>query len=248
VSPAASTAREAGAPFGDRAAHCILPAGAEPRGDDGGGRETPAARPSWLARTRANFRNSVWANVALKLIGLALAMLALSGVGVASVLSGANGVPVPLAGMLGADLHSSWLAKESTGGPRAGSGGASPRTALTASAASPSLAASQLAASHSAPTIPVAADAPPATREGVRSQASMGITDDGKVILNLAGLEDLRHLPGVGPKRADAILLLRARLGRFKQVSDLLRVKGIGVRGLKKIMPHVVLDAPAPST
>jgi len=24
-------------------------------------------------------------------------------------------------------------------------------------------------------------------------------------------------------------------------------VKGIGVRGLKKIMPHVVLDAPKPS-
>jgi hypothetical protein len=30
-------------------------------------------------------------------------------------------------------------------------------------------------------------------------------------------------------------------------VSDLLRVKGIGVRGLRKIMPHVVLDAPKPA-
>ena len=73
------------------------------------------------------------------------------------------------------------------------------------------------------------------------------MTEDGKVILNLASVGDLRHLPGVGQKRADAILALRARLGRFKQVNDLLRVKGIGVRGLKKIMPHVVLDAPKPA-
>ena len=85
------------------------------------------------------------------------------------------------------------------------------------------------------------------TREGAKAAASTGMTDDGKVILNLASVEDLRHLPGVGPKRADAIMALRAQLGRFKQVNDLLRVKGIGVRGLKKIMPHVLLDAPKPS-
>ena len=70
------------------------------------------------------------------------------------------------------------------------------------------------------------------------------MTQDGKVILNLATVEDLRHLPGIGQKRADAILALRARLGHFKHVNDLLRVKGIGVRGLKKILPHVLLDAP----
>lgn len=86
------------------------------------------------------------------------------------------------------------------------------------------------------------------TREGARANAtSAGMTEDGKVILNLASVEDLRHLPGVGQKRADSILALRARLGRFKQVNELLRVKGIGVRGLKKIMPHVVLDAPKPA-
>ncbi len=31
------------------------------------------------------------------------------------------------------------------------------------------------------------------------------MTEDGKVILNLASVDDLRHLPGVGLKRADAI-------------------------------------------
>ena len=71
------------------------------------------------------------------------------------------------------------------------------------------------------------------------------ITADGKVILNRAGVDDLRRIPGVGPKRAQAILDLRAKLGgRFKRLGELLRVKGIGTRSLKKMEAYVVLDAP----
>lgn len=77
---------------------------------------------------------------------------------------------------------------------------------------------------------------------------SAAVTADGKIILNLAEASDLRHLPGIGAKRAEAILALRAKLGgRFKRVAELLRVKGIGPKGLKKIEPRVVLDAPKPS-
>lgn len=157
------------------------------------------------------------------------------------MLTGANGVRVPLAGMLGADMHTAWLAEKSAAGPRPSS---SP-SALTAQIAATSVAAP--AASNAGPAIVPPADTAEGPREGARANGSTGMTEDGKVILNLAGIGDLRHLPGVGPKRADSILALRARLGRFKQVSDLLRVKGIGVRGLKKIMPHVVLDAPKPA-
>ena len=40
-------------------------------------------------------------------------------------------------------------------------------------------------------------------------------------------------------------LELRKKLGgRFKRVTDLLRVKGIGQKSLKKMEPHLVLDAP----
>ena len=53
-------------------------------------------------------------------------------------------------------------------------------------------------------------------------------------------------LPGVGQRRAEAIVELRTRLKRFRRVQDLLRVKGIGPRSLKRLMPHMVLDAPAP--
>lgn len=75
---------------------------------------------------------------------------------------------------------------------------------------------------------------------------SPGVTPDGKVILNLADVDDLRRLPGVGKRRAEAILELRARLKRFRRVNELLRVRGLGVRGLRRIAPRVVLDPPAP--
>jgi len=65
-----------------------------------------------------------------------------------------------------------------------------------------------------------------------------------KIVLNTAEVADLTKLPGVGAKRAQAILELRARLGRFRKVTDLLRVRGIGVKGLRKIEPLVVLDLP----
>jgi competence protein ComEA len=72
-----------------------------------------------------------------------------------------------------------------------------------------------------------------------------GLTEDGKVILNVAGAEALTRLPGVGARRAEAIVKLRQRLKRFRRPSDLLRVRGIGVRSLKRMLPHLVLDPPA---
>ena len=192
--------------------------------------EPPAARPSWVRRARAAVQRSVWAPVALKLLVLALGMIALAGVGIASILSGVGGVQVPLPGAMGNDINKAWLAsKPAASASASASAGAPSGTAASGSSAT---------AGDSgvvAPTNPIA------------SSTSAGMTEDGKVILNLATLEDLRHLPGVGAKRADAILALRTRLGHFKHVNDLLRVKGIGVKGLKKILPHIVLDAPKSS-
>ena len=73
-----------------------------------------------------------------------------------------------------------------------------------------------------------------------------GLTSDGKVILNVANAEVLTQLPGVGNRRAEAIIALRERLKGFRRPSDLLRVRGIGVRSLKRMLPHLVLDAPKP--
>jgi competence protein ComEA len=71
---------------------------------------------------------------------------------------------------------------------------------------------------------------------------SSSATEDDPVYLNDASVEDLRRLPGVGEKRAEAILDLRHKLGRFHQVEDLLRVKGIGRATLRKLRPLVRID------
>ena len=76
-------------------------------------------------------------------------------------------------------------------------------------------------------------------------RAPRGVTDDGRVILNVAGTRDLVRLPGVGAKRAEAIVKMRRRLGgRFRSLRQLMRVRGIGPRSLKKLKPHLVLDPP----
>ncbi len=74
-----------------------------------------------------------------------------------------------------------------------------------------------------------------------------GVTSDGKVILNTASAAELRRLPGVGQKRAEKIIELRTRLKRFKKTTDLLRIRGIGVKSLKRMLPHLVLDVPEPA-
>jgi len=66
------------------------------------------------------------------------------------------------------------------------------------------------------------------------------------VILGTATADDLRRLPGIGEKRAAAILALRAHLGRFRAVEDLLQVKGIGRATLKRLRPLIRLN-PAPA-
>ncbi|MEO7035830.1 MAG: helix-hairpin-helix domain-containing protein [Polyangiaceae bacterium] len=235
MSAAASTAHDVSALGG---AH-FTPAEVDLRGVEGGGlgHESPAARPSWVRRSRTAFASSVWAPVALKVLALAIGMLALAGVGIASILSGVGGVQVPLSASLGNDIHAAWLASKPAPSAAAHAGGA-PNTSAGKSDAKTSA-----SDTSGAPSESRTSGSPAASTTG----ASAGMTDDGKVILNLATVADLRHLPGVGAKRADAILALRARLGHFRNVNELMRVKGIGVRGLKKILPHVVLDAPKPS-
>ncbi len=91
------------------------------------------------------------------------------------------------------------------------------------------------------PAIESATSAPGVAR-GTKQRAS----PDDPVDLNAATADDLRRLPGVGAKRADAILALRARLpgARFRQIEDLLRVKGIGRAMLRRLHPLVRIAVP----
>lgn len=60
--------------------------------------------------------------------------------------------------------------------------------------------------------------------------------------LNRADAETLQALPGIGPARARAILALRARLGRFRHLAQLLRVHGIGRRTLARLRPLIAIE------
>ncbi len=74
-----------------------------------------------------------------------------------------------------------------------------------------------------------------------------GDSDDGAqklVDLNSATAAELCTLPGIGPKKAEAIIAARARRP-FVRVSQLLQVKGIGPRMLSRIKSLVTVKAPA---
>lgn len=74
--------------------------------------------------------------------------------------------------------------------------------------------------------------------------AAAAITQDGKVVLNLASETELQRLPGIGRARAKAIIEQRERVGRFRRLEDLLRVKGIGAKRLAVLRSKLVLDPP----
>lgn len=87
--------------------------------------------------------------------------------------------------------------------------------------------------------------ADPLPASSAPSNDGSGLLADGRIVLNEASENELTKLPGVGPSRARAILALRQRLTRFKAVEDLLRVKGIGRKMLRRMKPSLVLDRPA---
>jgi competence protein ComEA len=64
-------------------------------------------------------------------------------------------------------------------------------------------------------------------------------TTAGRIDVNQASVSELRSLPGIGPKMADAIVAGRP----FKSVDDLRRVRGIGVKRLEQLRPHLTLGS-----
>ncbi|WMN60402.1 ComEA family DNA-binding protein [Pseudoalteromonas xiamenensis] len=62
-----------------------------------------------------------------------------------------------------------------------------------------------------------------------------------KINLNTADLIMLTQLPGIGEKKAQAILDKRLELGEFNNLDDLLLVKGIGPKLVDKLRGVVEL-------
>ncbi|HWA71493.1 MAG TPA: helix-hairpin-helix domain-containing protein [Polyangiaceae bacterium] len=181
------------------------------------GSRTSTARSASL-RTWAD---GPWAKVFVKAAGIGLLMLGLGGIGALAMAQGLTTHSAPV----------------SDGSARRTTAPAEP--AGWAAHASASLAGAVALAGPAAPAPSTSAsDSPSAPK------APSGITDDGRVILNLASADELRKLPGVGQKRAEAIVALRQKLGKFKRATDLLRIRGIGPKRLKQMLPKLLLDPP----
>lgn len=142
-----------------------------------------------------------------------------------------------------------WLAGETD----SNEGGPTPQPALAASTTnesrlSPSPATANEAEKASAKEAKAdeSGAAAPCVSEEAPAPAPQGVTADGKIVLNRATATEFTRLPGVGQRRAEQIVALRERLGRFRRVTDLLRVKGIGPKSLRRLTPLVVLDPPEP--
>lgn len=65
--------------------------------------------------------------------------------------------------------------------------------------------------------------------------------------VNTATAEELTALPGIGEKRAQAILETRKEKGGFKSVDELTEVKGIGPANLEKLRPYLRVSSDASS-
>ena len=62
-----------------------------------------------------------------------------------------------------------------------------------------------------------------------------------KININTADSASLTTIPGIGPKKAEAILAFRKANGKFKSVDDLMKVKGIGPKVLAKIKKNLTI-------
>ncbi|MBI94038.1 MAG: hypothetical protein CME05_12670 [Gemmatimonadaceae bacterium] len=88
--------------------------------------------------------------------------------------------------------------------------------------------------------VEVAAAVPPAQSDpevgggGASVSATIGI--------NSAELVQCETLPGIGPHTAAAIVTYRPQHGRFVHIDELTQVRGIGVRTLERLRPHLRLD------
>ncbi|XYH96446.1 ComEA family DNA-binding protein [Sorangium sp. So ce1128] len=182
------------------------------------------ARRSWRERALAALRESAWTALGGKVVAYGAGFLALALVGsghALSLLPGRRADPAA-AGL-------AMVAGDPSPFGAAGSAPAHPTAAPIADAGAAAAA---------------AAEPPPPSDGGTGAPSGGGVTADGKVVLNLATEADLMRLPGVGPAKAASILALRARIKRFRKVDDLLRVKGLGRRSLKRLRPLVLVDPP----
>jgi competence protein ComEA len=64
-------------------------------------------------------------------------------------------------------------------------------------------------------------------------------SDDQKVKVNIASVEEMQTIPGIGEVKANAIVEYRDTYGRFEKLEDLTKVSGIGDKTVEKLEEYV---------
>ena len=82
---------------------------------------------------------------------------------------------------------------------------------------------------------------------GSSAMAAAPAPGDGVVNINTADPGQLALLPGIGEGRATKIVAYRAKKP-FKAVVELARVKGIGLKLVRKLKPWLAVDGPTTLT
>ncbi|MCY7294342.1 ComEA family DNA-binding protein [Alteromonas sp. a30] len=78
-----------------------------------------------------------------------------------------------------------------------------------------------------------------AADSNTQSVASVGAEQSNLINLNTATEAQLKSLPGIGPKKAKAIVEYREAFGNFTSVDSVTKVKGVGNKLLSKFRDKI---------
>lgn len=73
----------------------------------------------------------------------------------------------------------------------------------------------------------------------VSAVASSSVNGEGKININIATLEELDKLPGIGPVTAQKIIDYREKNGDFNSIDDLKNIPGLGGKTLDKFKDNI---------
>lgn len=71
------------------------------------------------------------------------------------------------------------------------------------------------------------------------SEDDVGTQETNLVNINTADKQQLETLPGIGPKKAEAILLYRDENGSFQTIEEIMAISGIGEKTFEQLAPLI---------